>query len=145
MSFPVSSYYMYSGFCQRPLTPELEANESGSALFEKTPNTGWGCVGVVTYDLRNNSTKECDGRMAVMFSNPYNFMSFSNWFAAGVFGMDTHCDYSLYQKMYYKAQKGFVRSKASDFNLTYKSQSVTIRATMSNSYTPEIKVKVSDD
>ncbi|CAJ1055216.1 DELTA-sagatoxin-Srs1a-like [Xyrichtys novacula] len=138
-------YYMYSGFCQNPLPPELDPSENGRSLFQKTPNTMWGCVGVLTYDLRNNSTSECDGRMAVMFSNPYDFISFSNWFAVGVFGMNTHCDYSLYKKMYYGQQEGFVRGKAKDYNLTYKSEAVTIRATMSDSYKPVIKVKVSDD
>ncbi|XP_034552465.1 DELTA-sagatoxin-Srs1a-like [Notolabrus celidotus] len=137
-------YYMHSGFCQQPLPLDLTSSDSGRALFEKTPNTMWGCVGVVMYDLKNNSTNEHDGKMAVMFSNPYNFMQFSNWFAVGVFGMNKHCDYSLYKEMYYSAQKGFIRGKAKDFNLNYSIEAVIIRVTMSDSYKPVIKVKVSD-
>uniref|UniRef100_UPI0037E77057 uncharacterized protein n=1 Tax=Semicossyphus pulcher TaxID=241346 RepID=UPI0037E77057 len=137
------SVYMYSGFCEIPLTPALLPSESGSAVFAKNPNTMWGCTGVFTYDLHNKSTRDYDGKMAVMFSNPYDFSSYSNWFAVGVFSMNTQCDYSLYDKMYYKEQMGFARGKAEEFNLTYKSEPVVIRATMTDSYKPVIKVKVS--
>lgn len=77
-----------------------------------------------------------------MVSNPYDFNLFSNWFAVVVFDMNKTCAYNLYKEMYYSSQRGFVRGQAKEFSLTFKGEPVTIRATMSDSYTPVIKVQV---
>ncbi|XP_067426890.1 DELTA-sagatoxin-Srs1a-like [Thunnus thynnus] len=135
-------WYTDYGFCETPFPLTLGPSESGSALFVKTPGTVYGSVGVFTYDLLNGSTKQHDGKIAVMFSNPYDFNLYSNWYAVGDFDMATTCDYDLYYKMYYNAEKGFVRGKAADGSLIYESKLVTIRATMSDSYQPVIKVQV---
>ncbi len=80
--------------------------------------------------------------MAVMFSVPFDFNLYSNWYAVGVFDVYTKCDHSLFKDMYYSAERGFVRAKAKDSALTFRGEAVTIRATMSDSYTPVIKVQV---
>ncbi|XP_040917647.1 DELTA-sagatoxin-Srs1a-like [Toxotes jaculatrix] len=131
-----------SGSCEKPLPPTLGPSESGSALFIKTPHTACGSVGVFTYDLLSESTRQYRGRVAVMFSVPYDFNLYSNWYAVGVFGLDMHCDKHLYEMMYYNAERGFVRGKAKGPSLTHKGNDVTIRATMSDSYQPVIKVQV---
>ncbi|XP_067472139.1 DELTA-sagatoxin-Srs1a-like [Thunnus thynnus] len=135
-------WYTHSGSCETPLPPTLGPAESGSALFISTPQTASGSVGVFTYNLLNGSTKQHDGKIAVMFSNPFDFNLYSNWYAVGDFDMATTCDYDLYYKMYYDAEKGFVRGRAADGSLIYESKLVTIRATMSDSYQPVIKVQV---
>ncbi|XP_045897287.1 DELTA-sagatoxin-Srs1a-like [Micropterus dolomieu] len=135
--------FTYSGIYEKPLSPTLGPSESGSALFIKTSNTACGAVGVFTYDLQNKSTEKCDGKMAVMYSVPYDYNFYSNMYAVGVFDVDTKCDYDLYKEMYYGAGSMFVRGKAKD-SLTYKGKDVTIRATMSDSKTSVIKVQVSN-
>lgn len=140
--FCVSSVYTDSGFCQEPLPPTLSPSESGRVLFVKTPHAARGSVGVFTYDLHNQSTKQYDGKVAVMFSNPYDFNLYSNWYAVGVFDKSTKCDKSLFEEMYYNSEREFVRVKAKECSLTYKGESVTIRATISDSYTPVIKIQV---
>ncbi|XP_067426472.1 DELTA-actitoxin-Aas1a-like [Thunnus thynnus] len=135
-------WYTYSGFCKTPFPPTLDPSKSGSALFIKTPQTASGSVGVFTYDLLNGSTNQNDGKIAVMFSNPFDFNLYSNSYAVGVFDMAKKCDCGLYKEMYYDAERKFVRGKAADGSLTHESKLNTITATMSDSYQPDIKVQV---
>ncbi|KAK2894300.1 hypothetical protein Q8A73_016784 [Channa argus] len=137
--------YTYSGSCDKTLPATISVSSSGKARFIKAPHTASGSVGVFTYDLYQNSTKQNRGKMAVMFSNPFDFNLYSNWFAVGVFDMNKQCDYDLYNEMYYNEVNGFVRSEAKCGSLTYTSEGVTIRATMSDSYQPVIEVQLSDD
>ncbi|XP_044037706.1 uncharacterized protein LOC122869124 [Siniperca chuatsi] len=135
------SWSIVSGSCAKALPPTLGPSESGSSLFIKTPHRARGSVGVLTYDLQIESTEECDGKMAVMFSVPYDFNLYSNWYAVGLFDENKVCDYSLYEEMYYNTENGFVRGQAKDGGLTYKGEAVTIRATMSDSCTPVINIQ----
>ncbi|XP_026201054.1 DELTA-sagatoxin-Srs1a-like [Anabas testudineus] len=136
------SCYTYSGSCSTPFPAEIGPFDSGIAVFEKTAGTSCGSVGVVTYDLLNKSTQEKPGKLAIMFSNPFNFNFFSNLFAVGVFNMSTKCDYDLYRKMYYEADGGYVRGAARDGGLTYTSERVTITATMTDTHEPVIRIQV---
>ncbi|XP_026202360.1 bryoporin-like [Anabas testudineus] len=131
-----------SGRCDKPLPPSLSPSESGSALFIKTPHTACGSVGVFTYDLHNESADKSEGRIAVMFSVPYDFNFYSNWYAVGVFGLDKQCGKHLFEEMYNYTERGFVRGKAKGPSLTHKGGVVTVRATMSDSYQPVLKVQV---
>ncbi|XP_051249636.1 DELTA-thalatoxin-Avl1a-like [Dicentrarchus labrax] len=137
--------YINSGSCAIPPPPTLSPSESGSFLFIKTPNTACGSVGVLTYDLHDEASHRSDGKLAIMFSNPYDFNLYSNWFAVGIFDMDTKCDYSLFDEMYNKPQTKFVRGQAKDLSLIYKGETVTVRATMSDNDTPVMKVQVCID
>ncbi|XP_026179921.1 DELTA-thalatoxin-Avl1a-like [Mastacembelus armatus] len=134
--------YTYSGHCETEFPPVIGPSQSGSALFVKTPNTACGAVGVLTFDLYDESKHQSAGKMAIMFSNPYDFVQYSNMYAIGVFGMDVNCDYDLYYKMYNGAEDGFVRGEAKCGGLTYESSVAIVRATMSNSYQPVIQVVV---
>ncbi|XP_038138031.1 DELTA-sagatoxin-Srs1a-like [Cyprinodon tularosa] len=117
---------------------------SGTALFEKTPNTACGSVGVFTYDILPGSNSQNKGRVAVMFSNPYDFNFYSNYYAIGVFSKDKKCDNDLYNEMYSGKEIDFVRGKASGPSLTYKAGDLIIRASMSDSYQPILKLDICD-
>ncbi|XP_076151974.1 DELTA-sagatoxin-Srs1a-like [Alosa pseudoharengus] len=131
-----------SGFCDDPLPPRINQSETGRARFVKTPDTACGAVGVFTYDIYDKSKNQSIGKIAVMFSNPNDFGSYSNWYALGVFSMKKPCDYELYKEMYYGSETTFVRGLASSGCLTYRGSSVTISATMSDSYEPVLKINV---
>ncbi|XP_028990723.1 uncharacterized protein LOC114846102 [Betta splendens] len=137
--------YTVSGFCEKPLAPTLSPSESGSSLFIKTPHSARGSVGVFTYDLQNTTTKTFGGRIAVMFSVPYDYNLYSNWYGVGVFGLDRQCGQLLFDQMYNDTETSFVRGKAKMPSLTYKGSNVIIRATMSDSYQPVMKVQVCDN
>ncbi|XP_008300101.1 cytolysin Src-1-like [Stegastes partitus] len=136
--------YLESGSCSEPLPPEIEPSSSGKALFTKTANTARGVVGVVTYDLVDESTQECAGKMAVMFSVPYDFNLYSNWYAVGVFEEGEECSFDLYDHMYNNTDSTFVRGRASESSLSHEGELVAILASMSDSYQPMIKVEVKD-
>ncbi|XP_038565998.1 DELTA-sagatoxin-Srs1a-like [Micropterus salmoides] len=133
--------FIVSGIYEKSLPPSLGPSESGSGRFIKTANTACGAVGVLTYDLQNDSTEKCDGKLAVMYSVPYDYNVYYNWFAVGVFDVNTDCDYSLYHEMYYGAERGFARGNAKD-KLTYTGKDVTIKATMTDRTISLIKVQV---
>ncbi|XP_027140885.1 DELTA-sagatoxin-Srs1a-like [Larimichthys crocea] len=139
------SVYMNSGFCAQSLPLTLEPSSSGNALFTKTPHGARGAVGVFTYDLLDKSTNESTEKIAVMFSVPYDFNLYSNWYAVGIFHKFTECNHDLYHKMYNNSDNSFVRGKAGGLCLKHKNNRVTVVASMSDSYQPVMKVEVKDD
>lgn len=136
---------MESGYCQVGMPPVIQSMRSDIAVFAKTGLTARGAVGVFTYDLRKESSKKSYKEIAVMFSVPYDFNMYSNWFAVGVFDVGTPCDRGMYKKMYKEGQNEFVRGQANGPSLTYTSDDVTIKASMSNAYLPILKVEVCDE
>ena len=118
------------------------AGDNDSALFAKTPYSLKGTVGVLTYDLTGGIP---DKKMAVMFSLPFNFNFFDNWYAVGVFDSNTDCDYNLYYEMYYNESSSFERAKAKDTpNLIYKFAQYVIVASMTDSYNSKIELRVEE-
>ncbi|XP_026234427.1 bryoporin-like [Anabas testudineus] len=137
--------FIESGSCAIPLSPFIAPLKSDIFQFSKTPNTACGSVGVFTYDLLPKASKqECKEKIAVMFSVPYDFTEYCNWYAVGVFDEKRQCDYNLYHEMYYNTDKAFIRGKARDPCLIYQGDNVTIMAAMSDAYQPVMKVQVSE-
>ncbi|KAK0135979.1 DELTA-actitoxin-Aas1a [Merluccius polli] len=69
-----------------------------------------GAVGVFTYDLVNSGS-ETPWKIAVMFSVPYDFNLYDNWFAVG-FSTAAQNVIMIYERMYYKTPCCFLREKA---------------------------------
>ncbi|XP_029946464.1 bryoporin-like [Salarias fasciatus] len=135
-------FHQVSGSSSSPFPPTIPAMSSGSGLFIKTPHAACGAVGVCTYDLEHNDTKRREEKLAVMYSVPYDFNLYSNWYAVGVLGARTPCDYDLYCQMYYKASRCFIRGKANGPALAHEGDRFTVLATMSDTYQPVMKVQI---
>lgn len=61
-----------------------------------------------------NLQKKCTEKISTMFSVPYDFNLFSNWYAVGLFDKSKECNHYLYYQMYNKTDNMFVKSKAND-------------------------------
>uniref|UniRef100_A0A672FFK3 Uncharacterized protein n=1 Tax=Salarias fasciatus TaxID=181472 RepID=A0A672FFK3_SALFA len=137
-------WYTDSGGCAAPFPPTISSHALESALFIKTPYTACGAVGVVTYDLLNNDSKQTTEKIAIMFSNPYDFNVHSNLYALGIFDVSRECDENLYNEMANGTSDSFIRSKPVGNVLIYKKNGITIKATMSDAYQAVIKVELSE-
>ncbi|XP_059927647.1 DELTA-sagatoxin-Srs1a-like [Gadus macrocephalus] len=134
-------FHLMSGGCLKTLPFDINPGTRDTATFEKTRHTAEGSIGVFTFDLSLNSSDPTK-KMAVMFSVPYDFNRHSNWHAVGVFNSDEICDDDLYCKMFNDNSSCFVRGKAADGSLKYEHRDVVIHASMSDTCTPELKLKV---
>lgn len=133
---------MISGYNLSPLAPTVGSSERDISTFTKTYGKARGAVGVFTYELFNPSKKHTE-IMAVMFSVPFDYNLYSNWFAVGIFNKDKSCDDTLYDEMYNCGQRKCVRANGS--SIAYKSHHVTIKASTSNSGCAVVKVEVCDN
>ncbi|KAK0133520.1 DELTA-sagatoxin-Srs1a [Merluccius polli] len=136
--------HIVSGRVDTPLPSVIEVATTGRAVFTKTTGTATGAVGVFTYDLVNSGS-ETLCKIAVMFSVPFDFDFYDNLFAVGVFESNVECDYELYDLMYYKPQRGFLRDLALHDHRKFKHGDIVIEASMTNTATPHLKVTVKQE
>ncbi|KAG9331986.1 hypothetical protein JZ751_016262, partial [Albula glossodonta] len=63
-----------------PPQPTVQSGETVKCSFNKTAGAARGAVGVMTYDI-TNSSNEVFQRLAIMFSVPYDYNLYENYFA----------------------------------------------------------------
>ncbi|KAJ8377133.1 hypothetical protein SKAU_G00077170 [Synaphobranchus kaupii] len=134
--------YTYSGNCFEPPQPTLPKGVA-EISFGSTSASSSGAVGVMTYDITEDR-KNAGKRLAIMFSVPYNYNHYENWFALGLFDPYQACDESLYDMMYYK-DGTFERGKAVGTEIRFQSGEYMLRGTMSTVAKAEMKVEFWDD
>ncbi|XP_063069810.1 bryoporin-like [Engraulis encrasicolus] len=149
----VSGYYclinpkvhMTSGSCYHPPQPTVRSTMTEVCSFTKDDAAATGAVGVLTYDLFHMQSRHCAGRIAIMFSVPFDQNLFKNWLAAGVFEAERSCDKKLYEHMYDgKDFTHFTRVEAGLSGVVHQGQHVDLRATMSNTGHAILKVELYD-
>lgn len=120
----------------RPLKTEV-------CNFSKSGGKASGAVGVLTYDLFWRNSNNAKEKLAIMFSVPYDYNMYKNWFAIGIFPQSKECNEDLYKNMYYdKEQNGFKRLEANGCDLTFEGKTLDIKATMSPLGRSIMKVEV---
>ncbi|KAJ0000694.1 hypothetical protein NQD34_005714 [Periophthalmus magnuspinnatus] len=134
--------FIKSGNCVNPLQPSIPPSTSATALFSKTPYRTQGSVGAFTYDVCDE-TKNAVVRVAVMFKVPFNNKKHPIMYGVGIFDVNKSCDRELYQEMS-KSTGTFVSGGAKDSILEYKSANISILASMSDGFTPVMKVQVKE-
>ncbi|XP_056153676.1 actinoporin-like protein [Lampris incognitus] len=124
--------FLESGNTHIPPQPTVRPLKTEVCNFSKTSAKTSGAVGVLTYDLFERSRNDYIETVAIMFSVPYDYNMYKNWFAVGIFGKGKECDEALYKEMYYnKEQKGFVREEANGSGISHPGQYLDIKASMS--------------
>ncbi|KAI1896489.1 hypothetical protein AGOR_G00095310 [Albula goreensis] len=137
--------YLDSGDTYNPPQPTVRPLKTEVCTFSKRSGKASGSVGVLTYDLFERSRNDYIESLAIMFSVPYDYNLYKNWFAVGIYNKGKNCDESLYKEMYYeKEQNGFVRAEAIGSGITYEGAYLDVKATMSPMGRAIMKVEVWD-
>ncbi|XP_072545016.1 uncharacterized protein [Salminus brasiliensis] len=131
--------YTYSGYCHHPPQPTITKNTQEECSFTKTDGSACGVVGVMTYRILTDA-QGCVGELAIMFSVPYSYNCYTNWFALGIFPPGVPCDEKLYNKMYYE-DGPFTRGPGTGSSITYSNKAAFVCGTMSPQGESVIKVE----
>ncbi|KAL6483266.1 hypothetical protein MHYP_G00081380 [Metynnis hypsauchen] len=119
-----------AGYSHSPPQPTVKKGTRESCSFTKNPEKTYGCVGVLTYDVCVDNKSDAVKRLAIMFSVPYNYNQYENWFALGFIDASRSCDESLFNTMYYDSGP-FVRDNCSSSEQKYSEKDFTLKGTMS--------------
>ncbi|XP_041634195.1 actinoporin-like protein [Cheilinus undulatus] len=138
--------YLENGEIYNPPQPTVRPLKTEVCTFTKGGGAT-GSVGVLTYDLYERSRNDFIETLAIMFSVPWDYNFYKNWFAVGIYKRGRTCDEALYKEMYYeKKQKehGFVREEAQGSGINYVGDYLDIKATMGPLGKAIMKVEVWD-
>lgn len=130
------------GYCYHPPQPTIEKNTKEVCSFSKYARTTRGTFGVMMYQILTDN-KDCVGELAIMFSVPFNYNWFKNWFALGVFDGNISCDENLIRRMYYETGT-FTRDTGTGSTITYTGGEVLLKGTMSGGGHSVIKIEFRD-
>ncbi|XP_071770904.1 DELTA-stichotoxin-Hcr4a-like [Centroberyx gerrardi] len=137
--------FLDSGNTHIPPQPTVRPLKTEVCNFSKTSAKASGAVGVLTYDLFERSRNDYIETLAIMFSVPYDFNLYKNWFGVGIHSKGKECNEALFKEMYYnKTQEGFVRLEANGSGITHDGSYLDIKATMSPMGRAIMKVEVWD-
>lgn len=139
--------YLESGETYNPPQPTVRPQMSEVCTFSKSSGVPAGSIGVLTYDLFERSQDDFTEKLAIMFSVPWEYNIYNNWFAVGIYKNGTKCDEGLYKQMYYEekqAEHGFVREEANGSGINYVGSYLDIKATMNPLGKAIMKVEVWD-
>lgn len=82
--------------------------------------------------------------MAIMWSVPFDYNFFSNFYAMGIYDSKT-CDCKLFDELYYsKSKDQFRRYQADNTRETYTDDDITISCKMTNSYEATLIIEVTN-
>uniref|UniRef100_A0A8C6TQY8 Actinoporin-like protein n=1 Tax=Neogobius melanostomus TaxID=47308 RepID=A0A8C6TQY8_9GOBI len=108
----------------RPLMTEV-------CTFTKSGGKATGAVGVLTYDLFERTKSDYIESVAIMFSVPWDYNFYKNWFAVGLYPKGHNCDENLFKEMYNdKTQQNFKREEANGSGINHAGNYLDVRATM---------------
>ncbi|XP_053708400.1 actinoporin-like protein [Synchiropus splendidus] len=137
--------YLDNGETHNPPQPTVPPLHTELCTFTKTGGKATGAVGVLTYNLLERSQSNFIETVAIMFSVPWDYNLYKNWFAVGIFDRGIECNEALFKKMYYdKKPEGFVREHADGSGINYVGKYLDIKATMCPMGRSIMKVEVWD-
>lgn len=92
------TYFVSGGSVSLP----REVRSGGKSVFavKKSDGAAAGAVGVITYDIVDSNF-----RLAILYSVPYDYNLYENWFKFQIISNNTPTDKALYEDMYYNYGK----------------------------------------
>ncbi|KAE8283405.1 DELTA-sagatoxin-Srs1a [Larimichthys crocea] len=139
--------YLDNGQTFNPPQPTVRPLKTEVCTFTKSSGKATGSIGVLTYDLFERSRNDYIETLAIMFSVPWDYNLYKNWFAVGIYKKGRNCDKDLFKEMYYEKNQqehGFVREEANGSGITYVGNYLDIKATMCPMGKAIMKVEVWD-
>lgn len=137
--------YLDNGETYNPPQPTVRPLKSEVCTFTKSSAKATGSVGVLTYDLLERSRNDYIETLAIMFSVPWDYNLYKNWFAVGIYPRGRNCDKDLFKEMYYeKNQQNFAREQANGSGINHVGSYLDIKATMCPLGKAIMKVEVWD-
>ncbi|XP_015778148.1 PREDICTED: DELTA-actitoxin-Ate1a-like [Acropora digitifera] len=92
------THYFYSGTSEKNLPFHLKSGDAVLYTARKTSGSVRGAVGVVAYNV-----PWVRRTVAVMFSVPYDYGLFENWWNVKLYNGIKRADYEIFKDMYYDA------------------------------------------
>lgn len=139
--------YLDNGETYNCPQPTVRSLKTEVCTFTKSSGKATGSVGVLTYDLMEKSRNDFIEFVAIMFSIPWDYNLYKNWFAVGLYKKGRECDEGLFKEMYYEKKQqehGFVREEATGSGINYVGNYLDIKATMGPLGKAVMKVEVWD-
>lgn len=124
--------FLDSGEIFNPPQPSVRPLKTEVCTFSKSSKQATGSVGVLTYDLFERTCNAHTETVAIMFSVPWDYNLYKNWFAVGLYDKGRTCDEALYKEMYYdKTQQHFKRTEGTGSGLVHVGAKLDVLCTMS--------------
>jgi len=139
--------HLENGETYNPPQPTVRSLKTELCTFSKAGGKATGSVGVMTYGLFERSHNDCTETLAIMFSVPWDYNLYKNWFAVGIYKKGRNCDKDLFKEMYYEKNQhehGFVREEATGSGINHVGNHLDIKATMCPLGNAIMKVEVWD-
>lgn len=123
-------FYIFSGKIEA-VSLEVGGKLCGAIGASKTAGpVARGAVGVVSFDIEGTPH-----RLAIMYSVPFDYNLYSNWFKLGIISKNIETNHDLYDDMYYdrgkltsgyaaKADKGYAEWHVTKDGITYHLEGV---------------------
>ncbi|XP_034076029.1 actinoporin-like protein isoform X2 [Gymnodraco acuticeps] len=139
--------FFENGETYNPPQPTVRPLKTEVCTFSKSGGQATGAIGVMTYDLFERSQNDYIETLAIMFSVPWDYNLYKNWFAVGLYKKGQICDKELYKQMYYEKKQnehGFVREESTGSGINYVGKYLDVKATMSPLGNAVMKVELWD-
>ncbi|KAK1152327.1 DELTA-thalatoxin-Avl1a-like [Acipenser oxyrinchus oxyrinchus] len=133
--------YCFSGSRKNLPLPSIHPGERVVSIFVKTQGAPRGSVGILSYKFNNK-------RFFLYFSNPFDYVLYTNEFALHIADESVQTDEDLYKVLAFGSLDPLYKKKSvqsDDSSLKLKGEGVQIVATMSASSKPVIKLQFSED
>ncbi|MEQ2305220.1 hypothetical protein AMECASPLE_035518 [Ameca splendens] len=140
--------YLDNGEVFNPPQPTVRPLKTEVCAFTRSSGKATGSIGVLTYDLFERSKNDYIETLAIMFSVPWDYNLYKNWFAVGIYKKGHNCDKDLFKEMYYEKKEleyGFVRGEANGSRINYVGNYLDIKATMCPMNNAIMKVEIWDN